>query len=162
MVYTAKVNVAGHVVVEIGSSGLWVSSGQPIKPTDNTNTHVNLTYSIDSAYGNIAYTSVSFGGYEVQNQAFVHAGKTADLDGEMAQPVMQNLCTQRPSTPMFIGLALKWSASRRIHPVAFSPSRIRCPGQLLKHDKAPSSTLIIIPLDARYKQDDRQRQGPHP
>ncbi|KIJ14689.1 hypothetical protein PAXINDRAFT_99947 [Paxillus involutus ATCC 200175] len=134
MVYTAKINVGGHdftVVVDTGSSDLWVSSGQTIKITDNTNANVNLTYGIGSAYGNIAYASVSFGGYDVQNQAFVHAGKTSDLDGEgilglgfiglseierqaktkKAQPIMANLFTEHPSIPMFVGLALERSTS---------------------------------------------------
>ncbi|KIJ04775.1 hypothetical protein PAXINDRAFT_21931 [Paxillus involutus ATCC 200175] len=58
--YTEKVNVGGHVVADIGSSDLWISSGQSI--ADNTNTDVNLTYGIGLAYNNVAYTPVSFGG----------------------------------------------------------------------------------------------------
>jgi hypothetical protein len=50
------------VVADIGSSDLWISSGQSI--ADNTNTDVNLTYGIGLAYNNVTYTPVSFGGYK--------------------------------------------------------------------------------------------------
>ncbi|KAF9225690.1 acid protease [Gyrodon lividus] len=130
--YTGKVNVGGHdftIIIDTGSSDLWITTSEKIKITTNTNTNVNLTYGIGSAYGNIAYTTVSFGGYQVENQAFVNVQKTLDMTGQgilglgliglsevaresktkTAQPIMANIFTQHPSTPMFVGLALERS-----------------------------------------------------
>lgn len=89
---------------------------------------MNLTYGIGSAYGNIAYGPVSFGGYSVDNQAFLSVSKTDDQDGfegilglglnglsalerktksTSTRSVMANIFFQHPSTPHLIGLALE-------------------------------------------------------
>ena len=90
---------------------------------------MNLTYGIGSAYGNIAYAPVSFGGYQVDNQAFLSVSKANDQDAEgilglglnglsalerttkntSAQSVMANMFTQHSSIPHLIGLALERS-----------------------------------------------------
>ncbi|KIJ62117.1 hypothetical protein HYDPIDRAFT_30669 [Hydnomerulius pinastri MD-312] len=132
MEYVGKVNVGGHdftLTIDTGSSDLWVTNNQKAKITNTTSTNVNLTYGIGSADGNIAYAPVSFGGYRIDSQAFVNAQKVVDQDGQgilglgfiglseieqaakdkKAQPVMANIFSQNPSTPMFIGLALERS-----------------------------------------------------
>ncbi|KAF8839817.1 hypothetical protein BDN67DRAFT_904842, partial [Paxillus ammoniavirescens] len=125
--YTAKVNVGGHgnsVVANIGSSDLWISSGQPI--ADNTDTDVNLTYGIGLAYDNVPYTPVSFCGYEIQHWTYAHVRTTADVVGEsilglesvvlllaktkIAQSIVANLLTQQDYASMLISLALERSS----------------------------------------------------
>ncbi|KAF8437969.1 aspartic peptidase domain-containing protein [Boletus edulis BED1] len=130
--YTGKVNVGGHdftLIIDTGSSDLWVTGGQKLKLNSTTNTTVNLTYGIGSAYGNIAYAPVAFGGFQVDTQAFLSVSKAYDQEAEgilglglnglsalerttknaSAQSVMANLFAQRPSTPHMIGLALERS-----------------------------------------------------
>lgn len=117
------------LIIDTGSSDLWVSAGQKLKLNSTTNTTVNLTYGIGSAYGNIAYAPVSLGGYDIDNQAFLSVSKTSDqgaegilglgLDGLSAlerttknastRSVMANMFVQHPSTPLLIGLALERS-----------------------------------------------------
>lgn len=115
--------------IDTGSSDLWVIAGQKLKLNSTTNTTVNLTYGLGSAYGNIAYAPVSFGGYAVDNQAFLSVSKVEDQESEgilglglnglsalerntknmSTQSVMANMFAQHPSTPHLIGLALERS-----------------------------------------------------
>ncbi|KAG9309960.1 aspartic peptidase domain-containing protein [Chiua virens] len=130
--YAGKVNVGGFdftLIIDTGSSDLWISGNQKPKLNHSTNTTVNLTYGIGSALGKIEYAPVSFGGYQVDNQAFLSVLKTKDQGSEgilglglnglsalerttkdaSAQSVMANIFTQHPSTPHFLGLALERS-----------------------------------------------------
>ena len=117
------------LVIDTGSSDLWVTDSQKLKLSSTTNTTVNLTYGIGFAYGNIAYGAVSFGGYDIDNQAFLTVSKDSDqgsegiiglgFDGLSAlerttknastQSVMANMFAKHPSTPHLIGLALERS-----------------------------------------------------
>ncbi|KAG6377341.1 aspartic peptidase domain-containing protein [Boletus reticuloceps] len=82
------------LIIDTGSSDLWVTGGQKLKLNSTTNTTVNLTYGIGSAYGNIAYAPVAF---------------ERTTKNTSAQSVMANLFAQSPSTPHMIGLALERS-----------------------------------------------------
>ncbi|KIK47909.1 hypothetical protein CY34DRAFT_798777 [Suillus luteus UH-Slu-Lm8-n1] len=127
--YLGQVNVGGHdfnLVLDTGSSDLWVT-GQQIKINSKTSDNLNLTYGIGSASGNIAYTTVQLGTYQVQNQAFLNVDKTYQQgnDGilglgfislsmiqkkiktKVARPIMANLFDQNPSTTNFMALALE-------------------------------------------------------
>ncbi|KAH7909605.1 aspartic peptidase domain-containing protein [Hygrophoropsis aurantiaca] len=132
MQYLGKVNVGGHdftLVLDTGSSDLWVSGNQKLKITNQTNTNINLTYGIGSAAGNIAYAAVNFGGYHIDNQAFLNAETTYEQNGQgilglgftslsaiqkrinskIAQPLMANIFAQQPNAaaPAFVALALE-------------------------------------------------------
>ncbi|KAG2123595.1 aspartic peptidase domain-containing protein [Suillus clintonianus] len=130
--YLGKVNVGGHdfnLVLDTGSSDLWVT-GQQIKINSKTSDNLNLTYGIGSASGNIAYTTVQFGNYKVQNQAFVNVDKTYEQAAEgilglgfislsgiakkvkntAARSIMANIFGQNPSAPNFVALALERTA----------------------------------------------------
>ncbi|KAH7929963.1 acid protease [Leucogyrophana mollusca] len=130
--YLGKVDVGGHeftLILDTGSSDLWVSGNQKLKVTNQTNTNVNLTYGIGSVSGNVAYGAVAFGGYHVNNQAFLNVDKTNEQNGQgilglgfnslstieknvndrMAQPIMANIFSQNPSTSNFVALALERS-----------------------------------------------------
>ncbi|KAF8839154.1 hypothetical protein BDN67DRAFT_981990 [Paxillus ammoniavirescens] len=76
----------------------------------------------------ILWHSDTFGSYEVQHQAFVHAGKrsicgVSEMEREattkMARPIMSSLCAQHPSTT-FIGLALQRSNGENTSGSVFS------------------------------------------
>ncbi|KAG1889345.1 aspartic peptidase domain-containing protein [Suillus subluteus] len=127
--YLGQVNVGGHdfnLVLDTGSSDLWVT-GQQIKINSKTSDNINLTYGIGSASGNIAYTNVRLGTYQVQNQAFLNVDKPykqatdgilglgfislsmieKKIKNKVARPIMANLFDQNPSTPNFMALALE-------------------------------------------------------
>lgn len=120
-----------HLLIDTGSSDLWVSNHPKLKLNSTTNATVNLTYGIGCAYGSIAYAPVTFGGYRVDNQAFLSVSKAcsdnADAEGILglglnglsalerktkntsSRSVMANMFAQHPSTPHLIGLALERS-----------------------------------------------------
>ncbi|KAG2160117.1 aspartic peptidase domain-containing protein [Suillus bovinus] len=127
--YLGQVNVGGHdfnLVLDTGSSDLWVT-GQQININSKTSDNLNLTYGIGSASGNIAYTAVQLGTYQVQNQAFLNVDNTyhQGADGILGigfislsmiqkkikktagRPIIANLFEQNPSTPNFMALALE-------------------------------------------------------
>ncbi|KAG0697806.1 aspartic peptidase domain-containing protein [Suillus ampliporus] len=127
--YLSKVNVGGHdfnLVLDTGSSDLWIT-GQQIKINKSTSDKLNLTYGIGSASGNIAYTTVRLGTYEVQNQAFLNvdttyqqatdgilglgfislSGIAKKVNNKAARPIMASIFEQNSSTPNFLALALE-------------------------------------------------------
>ncbi|KAG1749656.1 aspartic peptidase domain-containing protein [Suillus paluster] len=115
-----------NLVIDTGSSDLWVT-GQQIKIDKNTSDKLNLTYGIGSASGNIAYTTVRLGTYEVQNQAFLNVDTTYQqaaqgilglgfislsgiekkVNNKAARPIMASIFEQNSSTPNFVALALE-------------------------------------------------------
>ncbi|KAF8556844.1 acid protease, partial [Imleria badia] len=117
------------LLIDTGSSDLWVTGGQKLKLNSSTSTTVNLTYGIGSAYGNIAYAPVAFGGYQVDNQAFLSVSKAYEQDAQgilglglnglsalerttkniSTLSVMANMFAQHRNTPHLIGLALERS-----------------------------------------------------
>ncbi|KAH7887120.1 aspartic peptidase domain-containing protein [Phlebopus sp. FC_14] len=132
MEYLGKVDVGGHdftLQIDTGSSDLWVTGVPGLKITKTANKQLNLTYGIGSAAGEILYADVSFGGYNIQNQAFLNATSVVQQDGQgilglgfialspiagtikdkSGLPVMANIFNQNPHIPMFLGLALERS-----------------------------------------------------
>lgn len=72
--YIANVTIGGtqvRVIVDTGSSDLWVNFPSTIPTTTNTGKSLSLSYAIGSASGNIVTATAQFDNFTVDNQAFL-------------------------------------------------------------------------------------------
>jgi len=81
VIYTSTVTLGGvDIVLQIdtGSSDLWTNS--TIRDSRDLSIPANVTYGQGSASGSIRTTTVEFAGYSVEDQAFIGATRTEDMN----------------------------------------------------------------------------------
>jgi len=72
--YIANVTIAGtevRVIIDTGSSDLWVNFPSAVPTTTDTGKSLSLTYAIGSAGGDIVTAPAQFGNFTVDDQAFL-------------------------------------------------------------------------------------------
>jgi hypothetical protein len=83
IVYATNITVGGRqleIQLDTGSADLWVlPNGTTLDTTMETEVLVNLTYGIGRASGHVVYAPVSFGPYEVENQALLLVDNATDF-----------------------------------------------------------------------------------
>ncbi|PSR71030.1 hypothetical protein PHLCEN_2v13078 [Hermanssonia centrifuga] len=68
------------IQLDTGSSDVWAQPPFPLDLTNTTDIQANLTFGIGEVTGNIAFANMTFGPYEVPNQAFLNVTQATDFD----------------------------------------------------------------------------------
>ncbi|KAJ7758112.1 aspartic peptidase A1 [Mycena maculata] len=85
--YLANMTVAGvpvSVILDTGSSDLWVSFPGTAPSTTDTGKSLSLSYAVGSASGDIHTAAVEFGNYTVSDQAFLLVANASSFSSDTA------------------------------------------------------------------------------
>ncbi|KIK69756.1 hypothetical protein GYMLUDRAFT_151197 [Collybiopsis luxurians FD-317 M1] len=86
--YIANLTIAGEevrVIIDTGSSDLWVNFPSTVPTTSDTGKSLSLNYAIGSASGNIHTATVDIEGHSAQNQAFLLVTDASSFSGNIHQ-----------------------------------------------------------------------------
>ncbi|KAF7793504.1 hypothetical protein EIP86_004616 [Pleurotus ostreatoroseus] len=81
--YATNITLGGKefpIQLDTGSSDIWVMPPFPLQLTNTTDIPASLTFGIGEVNGTIAFANMSFGPYEVPNQAILNATVATNFD----------------------------------------------------------------------------------
>ncbi|KIK01896.1 hypothetical protein K443DRAFT_678040 [Laccaria amethystina LaAM-08-1] len=113
--YVSNITLAGvqlPVLLDTGSSDLWVSFPQPSAAANvkDTGKSLTLSYAVGKASGNIQTAQIQFGNYTVDDQAFLLVNDTSTFTSDIHSQGYDGLLGLGPNTGSLIGKKLSGSA----------------------------------------------------
>jgi hypothetical protein len=109
--YVANITLGGRVIpvlLDTGSSDLWVTGNIP--GAKDTNTSVHLSYAIGKASGDIFQATLEFDNYTINDQAFLLVNDTSSFSTDINTQSFRGLMGLGPNTASFIRKTMKKAA----------------------------------------------------
>lgn len=124
--YVSNITIGGvdiPVLLDTGSSDLWVHFPGTVPPISDTGKSVSLGYAVGRAEGNVKTADVSFGSTTVTNQAFLHVTNTSTFTGDIHAQGYDGLLGLGPNKGSVIRKKLKTDSANNMLQRIFESNR---------------------------------------
>ncbi|PPR00432.1 hypothetical protein CVT24_004493 [Panaeolus cyanescens] len=111
------------VLLDTGSSDLWVHFPDTVPPMSDTGKSVSLAYAVGRAEGNVRTADVTFGSTTVTNQAFLHVTNTSTFTGDIHAQGYDGLLGLGPNKGSVIRKKLKTDSANNMLQRIFESNR---------------------------------------